>query len=274
VDDPVGGEADRGGDRPLETGWLADTPVGDTVLRRFQHNQADVNAAVATAAGGRTDRTPDVALADTGGPVPYLNQALLMRPLAAADDPVVEVVERFAGRSHLTMLSAWPTPDLRGRGWVLVGHPAFVVRNPAPPRTVVAPGVEVRTVATAEELAVAEQVAIEGYPMHEAAGLPPGAVLSPALLSSPVTYRTGRLEGTPVAAAASHVGHGVVNLCLAATLPAARRRGVWESLVWARVGDAADLPAVAFTSDDSRPGFERMGFLPILRFTLWYRPGG
>jgi hypothetical protein len=269
----VEGGAGDAPERPLETGWLADTPVGDTVLRRFQHNQADANALIAEAAGGRADRTPDVALADTGGPVPYLNQAVLMRPLAAADDPVLDVVERFAGSSRFTMLSAWPSPDLRDRGWHLVGHPAFVVRTPAPPRTVVAPGVEIRRVATAEELAVAEQVAVEGYPMEEAAGRPPGAVLPPALLSSAITYRTGRLDDTPVAVAASHVGHGVVNLCLAATLPAARRRGVWESLVWARVGDAADLPAVAFTSDDSRPGFERMGFLPILRFTLWYRQG-
>jgi hypothetical protein len=74
-----------------------------------------------------------------------------------------------------------------------------------------------------------------------------------------------------VAAAAAHVAHGVVNLCFAATLPAARRRGVWESLVWARTADAPELPAVAFTSDFSRPGFERMGFVPVFRFTLWIR---
>jgi hypothetical protein len=64
----------------------------------------------------------------------------------------------------------------------------------------------------------------------------------------------------------------LVNLCLAATLPSARRRGAWASLVWARVDDARELPAAAFTSDDSRPGFIRMGFLPITRFTLWLRP--
>jgi len=28
--------------RPLETGWLPDTPVGDSVLRRFVANQADL----------------------------------------------------------------------------------------------------------------------------------------------------------------------------------------------------------------------------------------
>ena len=67
------------------------------------------------------------------------------------------------------------------------------------------------------------------------------------------------------------VAHGLVNLCLGATLPAARRRGVWEALVWARVDAASNLPAIAYTSDHSRPGFLRMGFLPITRFTLWRR---
>ena len=93
--------------------------------------------------------------------------------------------------------------------------------------------------------------------------------MGPALLGSAVRHWIGYLDSTPVAAAASHAAHGVVNLCLAATLPAARRHGVWRTLVAARCADTPDLPAVAFTSDYSRPGFLRMGFLPITRFTLW-----
>jgi hypothetical protein len=53
--------------------------------------------------------------------------------------------------------------------------------------------------------------------------------------------RIGYLDGTPVAAAASHAAHGVVNLCLAATLPAAQRRGVWH----ARRGPARRYPGPA-----------------------------
>jgi len=40
------------------------------------------------------------------------------------------------------------------------------------------------------------------------------------------------------------------------------------------VNEAPDQPAVAFTSDDSRPGFVKMGFLPAFRFTLLVRPPG
>jgi hypothetical protein len=267
-------------ERPLENGWLADTPVGDTLLRRFVHNQGELNAVMAAALGGRAHRTDDVFLADAHSPVAYFNQAILARPLRDAGDGVLDEIESFfaaperAPGTLATLLSIWPTPDLSPRGWSLVGHPAFVVRSPAGHDTVRGPGttgVAVREATNGDDLAVAERIAVEGYPMPEAAGCPPGTVFPTALLDTGLVVRLGLSGGEPVAVGNSYVAHGVVNLCLGVTLPAARRRGVWEALVWARTGDAPELPAVAFTSDDSRPGFIRMGFLPVTRFTLWAR---
>jgi hypothetical protein len=148
----------------------------------------------------------------------------------------------------------------------------FVVRAPAPVTATARAGVEVRDVTTVDELHALERVAVEGYPLDEAKGLPPGSVFSETLLESPITLRIGSVDGEPVSGAAALDAHGVVNLCFAATLPAGRRRGVWSALVWARVNQAPDHAAVAFTSDDSRPGFVRMGFLPVTRFTLLARP--
>lgn len=258
--------------RPLESGWLPDTPVDDSLLRQFLFNQAEVNQITALAGGGRADRTDDVFLADTTTPVPYLNQALLARPLQGPDDPVLDVVDRFFARAGhpVTLLSIWPTPDLRPDGWSLVGHPAMVARAPAPVVHDVPPDVEVR-VATARDQATAERVLVDGYPLPEAADLRPGSLFPAALAERGITVRIGELEGDPVGVGNVHVGQGVVNLCLAATLPRARRRGVWQSLVWARVAEDPGLPAVAYTSDDSRPGFLRMGFLAVTRFTLWAR---
>ena len=164
------------GDRPLETGWLADTPVGDTVLRRFLFNQADANAKIATASGGRHERTDAVAMADANGPVPYFNQAILLQPLASADDPTLDHLAAFyraASGTH-TLLSLWPTPDLASRGWSLVGHPAFMVRGAFPSSFKQSEGVTVRTAATSEDLHEAERIAVEGYPLDEARDLPPG----------------------------------------------------------------------------------------------------
>jgi hypothetical protein len=264
--------------RPLESGWLADTPVEDSVLRRFLFNQADSQVALAQAIGGRAVTGDGVALSDLRSPAAFLNQAILMRPVTGADDAVLdEIAAFFRGGSTGVVLSAWPTPDLVARGWHLVGHPMFVARGAAlydalsqemgPPADV-----SVKVASSAADLALVERLAVEGYPMPELDGLPANAAFGAALIGGPMRHRIGYLEGKPVAAAASHVAHGVVNLCLAATLPAARRRGVWQALVNARCGDGPDLPAVAFTSDYSRPGFVRMGFLPVTRFTLWAVP--
>jgi hypothetical protein len=263
-------------ERPLEDGWLPDTPIDDTVLRRFLHDQADVNDTVARACGGRVDRTDGVFLTDAASAVPYYNQALLARPLRGDADPVLDTVDSFFARSAAvaTLLSLWPTPDLAARGWILGGHPAFVARGPAPRDDLVAPGVELRDVSSVDDLHAAERVAVEGYPIESAREAPAGSVLPRALLDSTLRIRLALVDGAPAAVGLGHVGHGVVNLCLGATLPSARRRGAWEALVWARVGDAPELPAVAYTSDYSRPGFLRMGFLPITRFTLWIRPPG
>lgn len=257
-----------------QNGWLDDSFTGQSVTQAFLHNQADVADLLAAAAGGRYARSDGLALADSGGPVMYTNQAVLLHPLLTPDDARLDEIDRFFTGPHpAIVLSAWPTPNLTPRGWQLIGHPMFVVRAPARHDTPSPPGVTVVPVDDAVELAVAERVAIDGYPLPEAADLPAYALFGTALLGGPVRIRIAYVDGRPAALGSGHTGHGVVNLCLAATMATARRRGAWRSLVWARVDDAPDLPAAAFTSDDSRPGFLRLGFLPITRFTLWARPG-
>ena len=51
-------DEESGDDRPLETGWLADTPVEDNLFRKFLHNQAELNELLAASVeGGRSART-------------------------------------------------------------------------------------------------------------------------------------------------------------------------------------------------------------------------
>ena len=61
--------------RPLETGWLPDNPIEDSLLRRFIANQADLQDHLAGAVGGRSDRTAGVALSDSGVAAAYLQRA-------------------------------------------------------------------------------------------------------------------------------------------------------------------------------------------------------
>lgn len=260
---------------PLETGWLPTTPIGDSLVRQFIFSQGAVNETLAVAKAGRVEGTAEVSLADANSSAAFLNQAVLRRPVIDDDDPVLEEIAAFYAQSGspATLVSVWPTADLRAHGWELVGHPMLVVRAPSPAMPEPRPGVSVAIATGAADLAVAERVLIDGFPLTGAVGAPPGSELSPALLDSELVVRVGFLDGTPTGVGMSHVGHGLVNLCGGTTLPAARRRGVWEALVWSRVASSPEMPAVAFTSDDSRPGFIRMGFLPVTRLTMWALQG-
>ena len=95
-------------------------------------------------------------------------------------------------------------------------------------------------------MSLRRRIFVEGYPSKV-----PAAQASPfsSLAGTDVSVRIASADGVDVAVGMGHVSHGCVNLCGAATLPAARRTGAWGALVRARLQDAADLPAVAFTGD-------------------------
>lgn len=254
-------------ERPLEDGWLADTPVDDSLLRRFAFNQAELNDHWAETGGGRIDAADGIRLADARSAIPYFNQALLLRPLEGPDDPRLDATDAFfAGSGQAaTLLSIWPTPDLRARGWRLEGHPMLVARGPWGDLT--RPG-DAELVRALDRDSVVEYARVleEGYPM-------PGADVPGTLVDRGVRFYVADVGGKVVAGGAGYSAYGVVNMCGAATLPDARRTGAWGALVRRRMADAPDLPAVAFTSDFSRPGFVHMGFLPVTRLTMWMLDG-
>jgi hypothetical protein len=173
----------------LATGWGPQEPIDDSVLRRFVFNQADVLRAMAGGPAGRQSSDDDVVMVDSGGPVPYNNMAVLLRPVTSAADPVLDRIADFYAdaRDRVSLLlSVWPLPDLGARGLQLGGHPMFVVRAPGPVTATVRDGVEVRDVVTADDLHTLERVAVEGYPLDEARNEPLGA-LFPNHCSTPTS---------------------------------------------------------------------------------------
>jgi hypothetical protein len=258
----------------LTTGWEPELPVADTLLRRFLFHNGDQCAAFAHAAGGRTLDRAEVAAADLGRPGGYWNAATLLQPPTDWDE-TLETVEGFfaEGTGEAMLWSAWPTPDLRARGWRLSGHPPLLVRPPArafppPPTTVEA----VREVRAVDELATWERVAINGYPLPDLADAPAGTMAAPALLDDPrVRFWTAENDGRAVSAAAAFVAHGIGSLAFGATLPTARRRGLWRQLAVTRLLAMPDVWTAGVFSDLSRPGAEALGFAAVVRLTLWVR---
>jgi len=258
----------------LATGWEPDLPVGDTLLRQHLFHTSELSATFARAAGGRTLDTPAIAAADLGNASGYWNAATLLQPPNNWDETLEAVESFFAdGTGEAMLWSAWPTPDLRERGWRLSGHPPLLVRPPSrdlpPPAAAVD---DVHEVRNAADLATWERVAVEGYPLPELAGAPPATMADPALLDDPrLRFWTAQVDGRPVSAAAAFVAHGIGSLAFGATVPTARRRGLWRQLAITRLRAMPDLWLAGCFSDFSRPGAEALGFAPILRLTLWVR---
>ncbi len=264
---------------PLETGWLPTTPVGDTYLRRFLHNWAGMCAATARALGGHSRDLPAVLMADSGRPVVFFNCATLMQPLATqtVTDTLDEIAAFFAFAdssrpAEVLLASAWPTGDLRPSGWNLMGHPpillqpAGAVSRPAPP------DVDIQEVRDLEALHAWERVVIDGYPLDGLAGAPAGTVTAESWLDEPrLRLWVGWVGNRPVSASSAWTEHGINDVTLVATIPDARGRGYGEALTWHAARADPSLPAMLLSSDAGRSIYERMGFLPLQRITLWYR---
>jgi GNAT superfamily N-acetyltransferase len=264
---------------PLETGWLPTTPIGDTYLRRFLWNWADACAATARAFNGYVADTEDVRLADAGRPGSFSNCATLIRPLTAESaDATLAQINAFFGFDDLSrsgevlLASAWPTGDLQPYGWNLMGHPPVHLLPKGVPARTAPPELRIERVASPALLHVWEQTVSRGYPLEGLENAPAGALAPSALLEDPhYAAWVGFVADRPVAAASAWVAHGIVDVTLVATIPDARRKGYGEALTWAATRVDPTLPAMLLSSDDGRPVYERMGYLPLTRMTLWYR---
>jgi hypothetical protein len=258
----------------LESGWEPDTPLADTLLRRFVFNLAATATLPVAAMGGRVLRLDQVAAADLGRPAGFANSATLLQPQTV--DRLAGTMEELDGfyrhgRGEVLLWSAWPTPDLRPYGWQLEGHPPLLLRpagGQPPPSEL-----EIEPVRDAAALRVYEQTVIGGFPLEELAQAPPGSMLDQRVLGERrLRFWLGRVGGEPVGTAATTLESGLNGVALIVTLPQARRRGFGAALTWcAALADPA-LPAALLASDLGRGVYERMGFLPLLRFTLWTRP--
>ena len=266
----------------LTTGWEPGLPDGDSLCLRWVRHWSDQCAAFAAAAGGTVVRDERFVLADYRRPASFFNAAVLLAPVDDLDVLLDEIESRTAGGwGDLYLWSLWPTPDLRSRGWVLDGHPPLLFRaaGTAPPAPAdheqdhePADHERPEPVRTAAGLADWERVLVEGYPVPDLRGCRSGALVGPALLDDPrLRFWTTRSAGTPVSISAQFVAHGVAGFALGVTMPAARRAGHWSRHARLRLRAEPGLDHVGVFSDDSRPGAEQLGFVPVIRHTLWHR---
>jgi len=261
-------------DEELETGYGVAAPAGDNLCNDYAQGLADGFMALADARRDRVERGPDVAMNDGGSPSLFGNVVVVRRPVP--DDEWTALAARvhdfYAGHDGgpFIVFSAWPTPDLTARGFGRVGHPPLMYRPVGPVDDEPVAGLEVRPVTDATTADEYERTLVEAYPDQ---GLLPyaGRRFVPGdSWSTPGWHHwVGVLDGTAVATASAYVGPHHIDVEMISTRPEVRGRGVGRALTAAATVVAPDRPALLISSDDGRPVYERLGYVPILRFTLW-----
>lgn len=260
----------------LTDGWEPDLPATDSLVRRAVLVHASWGVAVAESLGRparRTDRWAGGYIGDRGS---LTNPVVLTRPLAPEEyaEVVAEVADLIPAGVPYVMISPFPTPDLAPHGLARIGHPPVMVRFPGGRPPPLREGVELRQVTGEDDLAVAERVLVEGYPMPELEPLVRGSILAPELLDGATRVWLALVDGEPAAVAAAHVAGGAALVEYVAALPAARGRGAGAAATWAATVCEPDLPAILVASDDCRPLYESMGYVALERWTVWIRPTG
>jgi hypothetical protein len=266
-------------DPNLRAGWEPDTPVADSLLRRFLVNWTASIEAHGIPAGGRVLRRDDLAAVDVGRPTFGENVATLLAPLFPEDaDEVLSALDDFyrfssgANSGSVFLFSPWPTPDLRPHGWTLVEHPPLMLRPAGGVLPPVLPGLRIEEVRDEAGLRAFEIAIVRGFSSSELEALGPGMVFGAGILND------GRLrlwvgwEGDrPVSAAAAFVAAGINDVTIVGTVPEARRRGYGAALTWRATLADPTLPALLISTEEGRPVYEQMGYTSLFRFTLWSR---
>ena len=130
-------------------------------------------------------------------------------------------------------------------------------------------GLAIHEVADEADLADFVRTLVEAYPMP---GGESSGVADVRVLDGSIRLFVGRVDGIAVATSGARIGHGVNDVEWVSTRADHRRRGIGEALTWAATLAAPDLPAVLVASDDGHGVYESMGYVRIMRLTIWHRP--
>jgi hypothetical protein len=254
----------------LENGWQPDTPTTDNALRAHFLAFADYFVD-----HGRTHGHPtldDDEVGATNHPVTnfLLRAAVARRPPADPDEFAAKLDRFFGDQPYGVFLPGLvQVPD----GYELGGHPPFMVRAPGGSAPSVPPTLRIEEVRDEHQVRDFEQAMVAGYPISELAGADAGTGFGPGVLDIPrLRLWVGYEDDRPVATSGAAVAYGLNHIEWISALPAVRGRGYGAAMTWLATLADPTLPAVLIASDDGRPVYERMGYLPVVRCTFWMGP--
>ncbi len=261
------------GPERLESGWDPDTPPDDSVMLQIVHAVAGDILSLAGAAGARSMATGEFVAVDVGEAGAFTNFAVLLRPLSPDNESdVIEQISAFYINKGISgfagIFTLWPAPDFRNHGWTLGGHPPvhYLPPNASPGSD--PPDLAIRLAKSVDDLVKIVECANAAYGTES----DPHALVSSRSLEDPRRrYWIAELDGRVVGGASSWLGDALTYVSLVATHPDFRRQGIGRALTWRASLVQPGKPAALLSTDEGRLLYDQVGFLRLLRMTLWYR---
>jgi GNAT superfamily N-acetyltransferase len=242
------------------------SPARTVDLDQAVRNAAAFWVALATARGHTLVQRPGFLAA--GGDGRIGQRILLLRPDPSPDD-MAELTEiaRRPSAGPVTVEDAFNVVDMSGVRLNPRQLPVMIRRpGPAPaPSTM-----KVIRVGTADELATAEQVMVDGFPIETAQPYRRGEALPADLLSWPgfdvflVEY-----DGATAGACVLVVHDGVAGLYWVVTLPEFRSRGVGRALMHAVLDHVEGIPVTLSAARAGKPLYDSLDFETITLSAWW-----
>lgn len=253
----------------LTTGWEPDLETADSIVRQAVLAHVSWGRALAEAARGTFIEGVGWAAGSSGSNSALLNWAMVTAPPADWASLVDQVRAVYSDGTQALLVSPFPTPDLSSLGLGLVGHPPLMLRPTSTVTELPATALEIREATPGPELTDAERVLVEGYPLPELADSPPGDFYRPEFVVDATKVFVAYDGGEPVATSAAHSAAGVTVVENVAVLAAARGKGAGAAITWVATRAWPDQPAVLIASDDGQPVYQRLGYLRLVRWTVW-----
>lgn len=191
---------------------------------------------------------------------------LLLDPDPTPDERA-ELTELVRGgrADRLTVEDPYGVLDLAPLG-LTAGSLPVMIRPPAP---VPAPALPVTPVERSDQLAVAQDVVVHGFPLHDLLRHPEEAFPA-ALLDRPeARFFVVHSDGVPAGACLTVRDDRTVGLYWMTTLPEHRSRGVGRALLHGVLSRLGDVPMTLTAARAGRPLYDSLGFVPVGDARWW-----
>src|SRR5581483_4678402 len=170
--------------------------------------------------------------------------------------------------SKLTVEDPYNVLDLSGIGLtpkslpVMLREPGQVTGTPRLPATVVT---------SENEVAIAERVVVDGFPLGRFQPYRQGECLPYSLTEHPGTrFHLARRDGEPAGACATFFDGTVGGVYWVGTLPEHRSQGVGRAIMTSALRELSDVPATLTATAAGRPLYESLGFRTVSESTWWW----